>query len=419
MQLFKNPAFTRLFLANFTSQLGTVVGTMAFAFYLLDRFSTRPFYATLAELMYALPALAVFLFTGVFADRLDRKKIAAYSDWIRAACTLLLIAAVSLDWIATAFVLLFLRSAVAKFFGPAQMGLLQGVLGTGQYVEAAGLNQMVGGLFMLFGMGLGSAAYHFLGIQGALLIDAASFVVSGLLIALCRFSPEVRQPNGPIRLRQLRLRAISADFGQGWVIIRRNALLLAIILGYFLFGAIDGVFAVLPLFTMKYKLSPDHYELYASLITVFLGIGFLIGSALASLLIKSTSKHAVLIGGLLLSGVLSIVLGLIGDMWLYLSIVLIVGVVIAPVNVVLGGWVPELVDPGSMGRVNAWMEPLLMLGQSLALGLIAVAYPAYLTIGLLYTLLGLCILAACLYYWLVLPSLVRRTAAAACAAVEG
>lgn len=409
MHLFKNSAFTKLFLANFASQMGTVIGTMAFAFYLLDRFSTRPVYATLAELMYALPALAVFLFTGVLADRLDRKKIAANSDWIRAGLTLLLLGAIALDWIIPAFVLLFLRSAVAKFFTPAEMSLLQGILSGDQYIQAAGLNQTVAGVFMLFGMGLGSAAYHFLGIGGAIAIDAVSFLVSGILIALCPFPPEVRLPNGPVRMKDLHLRQITADFAQGWTSIKGNRLLLAIISGFFLFGAINGVFAVLPIFTMKYKLSPDHYQVDASLITVFLGIGFLIGSAIASTLIKKSSKASVLIIGLLLSGILTVGLGMIGHIWVYLSIVLLIGVILAPVNVVLGGWVPELVEPSSMGRVSAWIEPLMMLGQSLALGLVAFAYPAHVSITMLYTLLGTCILVSFLYYLLVLPSLTRRS----------
>ncbi|WP_052476021.1 MFS transporter [Cohnella kolymensis] len=77
MQLFRNMTFTKLFIANFTSQLGSIVGSMAFAFYMLDRFSSQPYYTTLAELMYALPVLLVFPFVGVLADRLDRKRIAA------------------------------------------------------------------------------------------------------------------------------------------------------------------------------------------------------------------------------------------------------------------------------------------------------------------------------------------------------
>lgn len=163
--LFRNPVFTRLFLAAFASQLGTVVGNMAFAYYLVDHFSTRPALAATAELMYSLPTLAVFWLVGVIADLLDRKKIAAYSDWIRAGLTLLLLVCVHGQLLTLCFLVLFLRSAIAKFFGPAEMGLLQGSIGQAQYVQAAGLNQMIMGLFMLFGMSLGAAPTAFSGLK--------------------------------------------------------------------------------------------------------------------------------------------------------------------------------------------------------------------------------------------------------------
>jgi MFS family permease len=408
MTLFKNQLFVRLFVANFASQLGTVVGNMAFAFYLLNRFSTQPYYTTLAELMYALPTLIVFLFVGVLADRLDRKRIAANSDWIRAGLTALLLVTILHDWIVAAFSLLFLRSAVSKFFSPAEAGLLQGIMDKDQYTQAAGLNQTVMGLFMLFGMGLGSLTYQHLGIEGAVIMDGVSFLVSGALIASCRFAPDVRLPNGKTSLRSLGFRQVTADFAEGYRYIRRSKLLLALLTGFLLFGFVNGVFAVLPIFTMKYKLSPEHYQQYSALITIFLGIGFLVGSAVGSFLIRKLTRTGVLAGGLLLTGMLTIALGMTSEMWVYLPLVLLIGTFIAPVNVVIGGWIPELVDPSSMGRVNAWNDPLLMLGQSLSLSMVAIVFPNLIGVDALYVILGIMILAVSVFYGATLPALIRN-----------
>lgn len=408
--LFRNPTFVKLFLAAFASQLGTVVGNMAFAFYLLDRYSNRPDLASMAELMYAVPTLAVFWLVGVLADRLDRKLIAAYSDWIRAGLSALLLLIVHQDWLVAAFAVLFLRSAIAKFFGPAEMGLLQGSLLPGQYVHAAGLNQMLMGVFMLFGVSLGAAAYHLVGIEGAIMIDGISFLLSGVLISLCRFPQEVRLPNGKAQIRDLRLRLIFADFRQGFQYITKRKLLLNLISGFLVFGVINGVFAVLPIFTMKYKLSPDNYELHSSFITIFLGIGVLLGSLAGPMLIKKFSKTTVLIAGLLLNSILIIVLGSVNHIWIFFPIVFITGIILAPVNIVLGGWLPELVEPQSMGRVNAWIEPIMMVGYSAALGMITIAFPAWISITWLYYLLGLCIIVVSVYYWLTLPALTTNAA---------
>ncbi|MDR0270389.1 MFS transporter [Paenibacillus sp.] len=408
MELFRNSVFVRMFLAAFASQLGTIVGNMAFAFYLVDRFSSQPSYATLAELMYSLPTLVVFLFIGVLADRLDRKRIAVQSDWIRAGLSLVLLVAIHEDWIVAAFALLFLRSAISKFFAPAEMSLLQGIMKPEQYVQASSLNMMIMGIFMLFGMSLGSAAYYYLGIEGAIIIDTVSFIVSGILLAVCHFPLHVRQPNGKTKLKDLNLKSITADFGAGLKYIVRSRLLLAIILGFFFFGIVNGVFSIIPLFTMRYKLSPEHYQVYTPLVMVFLGVGYLVGSVLAAPLIKKFGKVGVLITSLFLITALTLIAGSFDHIQLYFATMVLLGLCLAPLNVVFGGWMPELVEPQSMGRVSAWIEPLGTIGQAIALGFIAVAFPAFVSVTALYWILGATLLIVSIYYLIVLPSLSRK-----------
>jgi MFS transporter, DHA3 family, macrolide efflux protein len=74
---------------------------------------------------------------------------------------------------------------------------------------------------------------------------------------------------------------------------------------------------------------------------------------------------------------------------------------------VLGGLVPELVEPSKMGRVSAWFEPVIMLAQSITLGLIAIAFPSFVSVSTLYIVVGICLLTVSVYYWLVLPALYR------------
>ncbi len=66
-------------------------------YYILDRFSNQPAYASVTELMYSVPTLVVFLFVGVAADRLDRQKIAYTSNWVAAVLSLSLLGAVAVE----------------------------------------------------------------------------------------------------------------------------------------------------------------------------------------------------------------------------------------------------------------------------------------------------------------------------------
>ncbi|WP_169091641.1 MFS transporter [Paenibacillus sp. PL91] len=407
-ELFRNPTFCKLFFASITSQLGNVVGNMAMAFYFVDSYSDRPSLATTAELMYSLPTLAVFWIVGVVADRFDRQRIAAYSDWIRAGLTLLLLLFVIYDLLFLCFLVLFLRSSISKFFGPAEMGLLQSSIDQEQYAQASGLNQMVMGMFMLFGMSLGAAAYRFIGIEGAIIVDGLSFLLSGLLLSWGNFPEHARNPNGQNRFRELRFSEILKDFRQGIRYIAGNRLLIVLISGFLFFGIVNGVFAVLPIFAMKYKLSPDQYVVHSSLITVFLGIGVLLGSLLSPYLIRRFTRTNTLIAGLFISSALIGGLGTAGRVEVYFALILIAGIAIAPINIALGSWMPELVPPQNIGRVNALIEPIMMLGHSLALGSIALAFPAWISVTWLHYGLAVCAVGVSFFYMSTLPSMVRK-----------
>ncbi|MFZ3589695.1 MFS transporter [Bacillus sp. DJP31] len=408
-EIFKNGTFVKLFFASITSQMGSIIGNMAFAFYLLDHFSNQPYLATLAELMYSIPALVVFLFVGVLADRLDRQKIAEYSDWIRAALTMILFVSVFLDFIPLTFAILFIRSAVSKFFFPAEAGLVQGVLTKEQYQTAAGINQMIFSVFMLFGVGLGALTYMTVGIYGALVVDGLSFLVSALLIRSCLISAEARMPNGKTSLKDLSFKQTVSDFKKGGDYIYKNKLLLTIILGFFIISFINGGFAILPLFTMKYKLAPENYEWYVSLFAICLGIGAFVGSYLSATIGKKFKPHVLVIFAVLMTVATIVGMGFSDSAWLYLVFVGLTGLMIAPMNVALAGWLPTLVDPSYMGRVNGWIDPLMMLGQSIALGLIALLFPKIITsVDYVYYGFAFLMLMVGLFYAVTLPKLSKK-----------
>jgi hypothetical protein len=287
------------------------------------------------------------------------------------------------------------------------MSILQGILDKEQYMQASGLNQTVMGLFMLFGMGMGAISYHYIGLLGTIVIDGVSFIVSALLINSCSISLETRLPNGKTHLKEMNLSTVLRDFKEGLKYILQFKLLKAIVSGFLVFGLINGGFAVLPLFTMKYKLAPAHYEQYASMFSIFLGIGFVVGSAIGNKLVQRLKVHRVLIGGILFTGVFNYVLGMLENVWIYFVIVFITGVLLAPVNVALSGWLTELVDPKLMGRVSGWIDPLMMFSHSLSLGVIAVIFPAFVTVNAIYYAIGILMIGVSCYYLLVLPRLIN------------
>lgn len=401
--VFKNKSFTKLFIASFASKMGSVIGMTAFMFYLLHRFSNQPYYASINEMMYSLPTLFLFFIVGVVADRLDRQKITINSDWIRALLSFGLIGALWIGWIPAIFILLFLRESVSKFFIPAESSIIQGILTEEQYSVAAGLNQMTGSIFTLFGNGLGIIAYWTVGIRGAILIDALSFIVSALLIYSCHLPDEAKLPNGPHKLTDLNVKFVLKDFKEGMQYILANKLLLSLIIGFAVFGIVNGGFSVMPVYIMKYKLAPHNYEQMSIWMGIIFGSGLLIGSIIATIVASKFKEYHMMSVGILLSGLITGLSALTSHLTVFFIMIFLLSLTLPFINVAIGGWLPRIVNPKMMGRVQGWIDPLMMFSQTITLAAISIAFPVLLSINALFWVVGGCLIAVALYYFIILP----------------
>jgi MFS transporter, DHA3 family, macrolide efflux protein len=406
--VFQNRNYLKLFLAGFASNLGSVAGMFAFTLYLLKRFGDQPYYTNLTELMYSLPTLFVFFIVGVVADRMDRQKIAASSDWIRAVLTLLLLVAVQIGWIPLVFAVLFARSAVARFFETAQSALIQGILEKEDMVSAVGLNSTLASLFMLFGNGIGAALYWTVGVEGAILVDAISFVISALLIRACRISTEARLPNGHSQWRDLKFGMVLSDFKIGSLYVWRYRLLLMLMVGLFVLGFVNGFASVLPMFMLKYKLAPQNYEVMGASLSIAFGVGYLVGSPISTMLAKKFPLHRMMTTGFFLMAVLIFCQGLITSPYLFVFMDTLIGFTVTVVNVAFFGWFPQIVDPRMMGRVNGWRTPLMLGAQSITLTFVAVVFPGMISIANLFFVESIIMLLIAVFYLITLPRLVKR-----------
>ncbi|WNB90871.1 MFS transporter [Bacillus sp. NEB1478] len=406
--IFKNRAFTKLFIGNTISQLGSVIAITSFMLYLLDRFSDQPAYASVVELMYALPMLTVFLFIGVFADRLDRQKIVVNCNWINGVLCIMMLGTVYMDWIYATFGLLFIGTAINKFFNPAMYGLIQGILKDDEYATSSGLTQMVQAVFMLFGNLISVYLYWSFGIYGSILIDALTYIVAAVIITSCSMPEKARIPNGSHRLKELKFQIVMNDYKLGFKYITGYKLLLFIIAGASMFGIVNGGFSVMWVFILKYKLAPDTYEQMLIYLGVVFGVAVMIGSVVATLIAKNIKSYVTVILGILLMGISICSIALSNSVWSFFILCGFCGFVLPLANVGFGGWIPKVVDPKMMGRVQGWINPVQMLLQSLTLVLIAALYPNFLTIESLYYIVGGILVIVGLFYTITIPALVRK-----------
>ncbi|MCO7125666.1 hypothetical protein NIE88_07775 [Sporolactobacillus shoreicorticis] len=84
---------------------------------------------------------------------------------------------------------------------------------------------------------------------------------------------------------------------------------------------------------------------------------------------------------------------------LFFTMIFFATLLIPLVNVAIGGWMPYLMNPKMMGRVKNWSTPILILSQSLTLGMITLSFPAYLSVESLFLVVGVVTVFSAFHYY--------------------
>jgi MFS family permease len=143
-----------------------------------------------------LPNLLFGSVAGVFVDRWDRRRTMVVANLLLAVGLLPLLAVRSTDQLWIIYLVAFFESTVEQFFGPAKDALLPRLVDEKHLVAANSLNSLNNNLARLIGPALGGAAAALIGLGGVALLDAASFVIAALMIALIVGAPRA-EPAAP------------------------------------------------------------------------------------------------------------------------------------------------------------------------------------------------------------------------------
>ncbi len=142
------------------------------------------------------PALLLGSVAGVFVDRWDRRRTMVVADLLRVPAMLLLLAVRSADDVWLVYAVAFAASAIGQFFGPAENALLPRIVDEPDLVAANALNGLNNNLARLIGPPLGGLIAGRFGLSGVALVNAGSFLVAGVLIALISVSGRVAREMG-------------------------------------------------------------------------------------------------------------------------------------------------------------------------------------------------------------------------------
>jgi MFS family permease len=199
--LWRHADFLKLWSAQTISQVGSQVTLIALPLTAILILDASTFEVAALTAMDTLPFLVFALPAGVWVDRLRRKPLMVVADVGRAAALLSIPVAYALGELGLAqlFVVGFVAGALTVLFDVAYLSFLPALVGRTRLAGGNARLEATRSAAQAAGPGLGGGLIGLFGAPIAILADAASYVVSAVLVGWIRHPEEVegRAPRRP------------------------------------------------------------------------------------------------------------------------------------------------------------------------------------------------------------------------------
>jgi DHA3 family macrolide efflux protein-like MFS transporter len=391
-----NRNFWLFAIGRFVSQLGWAVQDVALPLYVLDKTHSGSMMTAfiLAEMI---PALIVMPFAGVVGDRYNRKHLMVGFDLIRGVL-LFAVIAFNLLGIGQLMAVQVIMATLGAFFGTATSAMFPDLVEPDELERANSITASMNILARLIGPALGGFIYAVGGIKLAILVNALSFLGSGLFEILIRYEWRAK---GIASFSQ-----VVVDLKEGIAFLRSNRYLWTLMsFAIFLIAFAQPFGAVLMPYAMREILKFSSYQ-FGLQESAFM-VGALIGNGVIAVKFgKKAGKY--LFHALLFNGVMILVftwmispfsgLSTNGAFLLLAGVNVIWGAVEAFLNVPISSKIQRAIPTEVRGRVMSAMVVLMHAAGPVGLlgvGPLLDRFPAWEVSLALWT--GMSVVIA--YYW--------------------
>ncbi|SDS89163.1 MFS transporter [Jiangella sp. DSM 45060] len=334
----RDPAFRSLFAARTISFLGDSLSLVALMLHVAETAGQ----ALAVALLLLVGDLAPALFSplaGAIADRWDRRRVMIGCELVQAG--LLVAIALALPPLPLLLVLAGARAVSGQVFLPASRAAVATLV---PQREQAAANSALG-LATNGGEAAGplvaAALFPLVGVRGVLLVDAATFLLSVLLLLRLPALP----PSGPAGARAGLLDDARAGLGYLW----REPALRIIGLGFCVVVAFNGIDDV-----ALVVLARDTFDAgssAAALLLAAVGLGLFAGYALLARWSSRAALPWLLVAGFAVSSVGNLLTGLAWAVGMAFALQAVRGLGIAAMDVATNTLLPRLAPDALLGRV--------------------------------------------------------------------
>ena len=291
-----------------------------------------------------LPTFFLSPFAGVLADRFDRKKLIMLSDLGIALATLVLFVVFRHGYhgVWLLFLISALRSIGTSIQSPAVSAFLPQIVPEGQLMRANGLLASFQSAIALISPMVSGALMSFWPIEFIFLIDVVTCIIAVLILLFLKVAPHAKA---------LEKQTVSywQDLRLGFAYIREHAYVKSLFLFFALFFVLVSPAAFLTPLQVARSFGEDVWRLTA--IEVAFSSGMLLGGLLMSTWGGLKNRMQTMILSLYLIGINQVLLGVVPSFWIYVAVMVVVGITLPVFNTPAMTLLQEKVDEAFLGRV--------------------------------------------------------------------
>ncbi len=261
--------------------------------YLAYEITSSPFLLGVVNAGFAIPLLALSLFGGAMADRLERKRIIQIGQLVAVILSIFIGVSIATDAITWMHLLgvSMAQGALFSFLMPARQAMIPQLVGKENLTNAMSLDAAAMSATTLIAPAIGGGLYNVIGPEGVY------YLISGCSVLAIMFTSMVQSPD---RVKVSTRTAMVVDIKSGLSYVAHNRMVLVLLVLGLLTTLLANPFRfIMPVFVVDvYGLGPESMGL---LVTIT-GLGALVGSlSIAS--IGKWHRGLLLLASCLVSGI--------------------------------------------------------------------------------------------------------------------
>lgn len=350
--------YLKLIAANIVNRFGDSIDAIAFSWLMYEITQSAALMALILGLNY-LPTILLQPFTGALVEHISKKKVMIIFDIGRGLVVALGVLFYVQNLLTPALLIAFtlVISTMESFRSPAGAAIVPKLITPELYKVGVALNQSASRVTELIGLAAAGGVVALLGCEGALLIDAATFFISALIIAFIRLTENLDRS-------KVNVSSTLESFKDGFSLVRGSRVLLVLLL----IGALmNFTFVPLNSFAVPFVVDVLHggAEMF-SVIEILMVASMAVGSAVAPKITR-ISGRAQLIGGGLFEGASlclfslgAYVPGAVLQYGIVFFSCLLLGFFAGVINVVFSAAFLKLVPPDYMARLSGLSNAILV-----------------------------------------------------------